>query len=80
MNTKLTLSLNSSIIEEAKFYAKEKRMSLSKLIENYLHALIKSSSKDIKISPLVESLTGIIPDNNIDERREYRDYVTKKYA
>jgi hypothetical protein len=27
---------------------------------------------------LVESLIGIIPDENIEERREYRDYITKK--
>jgi len=80
MNAKLTLSLNSGIIEYAKYYAKEKEISLSKLIENYLHALSKSHSSGKKITPLVESLTGIIPDTIVDERKEYRDYVTHKYA
>ena len=32
-----------------------------------------------KISPLVESLTGVIPD--MDERKGYRrDYLVEKYA
>jgi len=80
MNAKLTLNLNKSIIEEAKIYAQENKMSLSKLIENYLNSLIKSSSTEKKISPLVKSLTGVIPNECIDERKDYRDYLTGKYT
>ena len=80
MDTKLTLNLNRSIIEEAKIYARENRMSLSKLIESYLSSLTKSSSTEKKISPLVESLTGVIPNECIDERKDYRDYLTEKYT
>ena len=37
MDTKLTLKLNQEIIEKAKNYAAEKKLSLSRLIENYLN-------------------------------------------
>ena len=80
MNTKLTLHLNQSIIEGAKYYAKEHKMSLSKLIENYLHSIIRPLLADKMTSPLVESLTGVILDDSVDERKEYRDYITTKYA
>ena len=80
MNAKLTLNLNKSVIDGAKLYAKENKVSLSKLIENYLNSFAKPSSTERKISPLVESLTGIIPDEYIDERKDYRDYLTKKYS
>lgn len=80
MNTKLTLSLDKDIVEEAKVYAKSNKMSLSKLIENYLNSLTKSSKKPRKVSPLVESLTGVIPDRNMDERKDYRDYLNEKYS
>ena len=60
MNTKLTLNLDKSIIEEAKFYAKANKLSLSKLIENYLHSLTYRKSETAEISPLVKSLTGVI--------------------
>jgi len=80
MNTKLTLSLDEVVIEEAKSYAKMNRLSLSKLIENYLHSLTKQSGKPKKVSPLVESLTGVIPNDDIDEREGYRDFLNNKYA
>ena len=80
MNVKLTLNLNKSVIEGAKLYAKDNKMSLSKIIENYLNSFSKPSSLEKKISPLVESLTGIIPNDCVDERNDYIDYLTKKYS
>lgn len=61
MNTKLTLNLNKEIIEDAKNYAKSQRLSLSKLIENYLNSVTQKTRKQASVSPLVESLTGILP-------------------
>lgn len=60
MDSKLTLKLNSKIIEEAKIYAKETNTSLSKLVENYLAAITAKDSHKIKVNPIVKSLTGII--------------------
>ncbi|WP_243718057.1 DUF6364 family protein [Pedobacter changchengzhani] len=39
METKLTLKLNQRMIEKAKHYASTKKLSLSRLVENYLSAL-----------------------------------------
>ena len=44
---------------------------MSELIENYLNSISKPISTRGKISPLVESLTGVIPDENKDERKDY---------
>jgi len=80
MNTKLTLNLDKNIIEDAKSYAKKNQVSLSKLIENYLNSLVRTShKKTTRISPLVESLTGIMS-SEIDERKSYRDYLSEKYS
>jgi len=80
MDTKLTLKLNSDIIEEAKIYAKESNTSLSKLIENYLSAITSENPKRRKVNPIVKSLTGII---TLDEKKDYREsytkYLIKKY-
>lgn len=81
MNTKLTLNLNKSIIERAKSYAKENSVSLSKLIENYLNSLVKNEDKKFDVSPLVESLTGIIPSNSEKQHDEdYYEYLRNKYS
>ena len=81
MNTKLTLSLNKNIIKSAKDYAKENSVSLSKLIENYLNSLTKKQQKEIKVSALVESLTGIIPSETEQKSNDERyDYLNQKYS
>lgn len=81
MDTKLTLNLNKSIIESAKGYAKDNKTSLSKLIENYLNSLISKEQKKSPISPLVKSLTGVIPAQPDEHfKKEYYDHLNKKYS
>ena len=80
MNTKLTLNIDEHVIEEAKFYAKNNSVSLSKLIENYLLSLTKRTTEETKISPLVESLTGVISLESAEYKKEYSDYLSKKYS
>ncbi len=80
MDHKLTLSLDKSIIEQAKNYAKLNNISLSKLIESYLKSLTERQNKPLEITPLVESLSGIIQlDENDDIRTNYRDYLNRKH-
>ena len=80
MNTKLTLNLDKGVIDQAKSYAKSNSVSLSKLIENYLDSLTKRSEKKSNVSPLVESLTGVIPSGNYDDKKDYKDYLSGKYS
>lgn len=80
MDKKLTLSLDKAIIESAKKYAKSNNISLSKLIESYLTALTKRKQNSVEITPLVESLSGVISlDVDFDEKDAYTDYLIQKY-
>jgi hypothetical protein len=80
MDTKLTLKLDKEIINKAKLYAESKKISLSKLIESYLNLLTKESSTTDKISPLIESLSGVIElPNNYDDMDDFTDYLAQKY-
>ena len=79
MNSKLTLKLDQGTIELAKEYAKVKKVSLSKIIENYLKLLTRRTKRDIEISPLVESLCGVIKYKHTDYENEYINHLTKKY-
>lgn len=82
MNTKLTLRLDDNVIERAKKYARNHKVSLSKIIESYLDSITKQKDEDIKtsISPLVESLSGVIElPTDFDYKKEYGDYLVKKY-
>ena len=82
METKLTLRLNDRVIERAKVYAKEQKISLSKMIESYLDSLTRKIEDDSKksITPLVESLSGVIDlPADFNYKKEYGDYLTEKY-
>ena len=79
MDKKLTLNLDDSIIEKAKQYAKLNNISLSKLIEAYLKSLTKRKSSATEITPLVESLSGVISlDKDVDVKDAYTDYLIEK--
>jgi hypothetical protein len=80
MDTKLTIRLNENVIERAKIFAQSNNISLSKLIESYLDLLTGKRSETTGITPLVKSLTGVIElPENYDYRKEYTDYLNKKY-
>lgn len=83
MNTKLTLKINKRTIERAKKLASDRKTSVSKLVENYLELISKKDvekKEDFKITPLVKSLIGIakLPED-FDYKKEYTDYLIKKY-
>ena len=78
MNTKLTLTIDDSIIERAKKYAKNKDKSLSSIIENYLKVLVKEQSeKKIELTPIVKSLKSTFHTN---EDVDYKTALAKKLS
>jgi len=82
MDKKLTLSLDQSVIAKAKSYAKRNKTSLSKMIEAYFDSLTNNEiiENEIPISPLVESLCGVIelPDG-FDYKEAKAKYLLEKY-
>ena len=81
MSTKLTLTIDESIIERAKKYAKSKENSLSNIIENYLKILVKdNTSKEIELTPIVKSLKGSFTFNSdFDYKKELTKRLSDKY-
>ncbi len=70
MNKKLTISIEKNLLEKVKKYATERNISISKLIENYLVRLTnEDNEKDVKITPLVKSLSGVLKlDGQVDQK------------
>ena len=80
MDTKLTLNVDKNVIEQAKEYAKTHQISLSRLIESYLSSLVDKKDRKIEITPLVESLSGVIElENDFNYKESYTDYLIEKY-
>ncbi|MCP5063467.1 MAG: hypothetical protein GY936_13525 [Ignavibacteriae bacterium] len=81
MNQKLTLTVEQSVVEKAKLYAKAKGSSLSNIIENYLKAITKSDDSSVeKLSPLIKSLQGSFKmPKDFDYKKELENALTEKY-
>jgi len=83
METKLTLKLDKRIIEEAKQYAAQHRLSLSRIVEAYLQSLTinsKPADNELEITPFVKSMsTGVKIPADLDYKKEHLDFLVKKY-
>ena len=82
MSTKLTLTIDKTVIEEAKKYAKSQGRSLSNLIEEYLKSIVKDQEMDeFELSPITKSLFGSVrlKDKEIDYKKLIADEIMKKH-
>ncbi len=80
MTTKLTLTIEKSVIEKAKTYAKETGRSLSEMIESYLENLVEENNSKEKISPRLKKIVGSVKlPKDFDEKKELRTYFEKKH-
>ena len=80
MTTKLTLTVEESVIERAKFYAKKTGRSLSELIENYLENLTRDTKELNELSPRLKKIVGAVKlPKNFDEKEELRKLLEKKH-
>ncbi|NVO09931.1 MAG: hypothetical protein HXX16_08230 [Bacteroidales bacterium] len=81
MNTKLTLTIEQSIIEKAKKYANDKGRSLSSIIENYLKTITNEEVvSDIELTPIVKSLKGSFKaPKNLNYKKELSKRLSEKY-
>ena len=81
MNTKLTLTIERSLIDKAKRYAKGKGRSLSDIVENYLKVIIKEEkAKVIDSTPIVTSLKGSFKaPKGFDYKKELLKGLSEKY-
>jgi len=81
MDKKLTLNVDSELVQKAKSYAKDRGRSLSDLVEMYFKALThRKAISDNELTPKVRSLLGSfkVP-HDFDYKNELLDQLTDKY-
>ena len=80
MTTKLTLTIDDSVISIAKKYAKQKGKSLSDIVENYLMSLTSKENKEENISPKILKLMGAIKlPEDFNDKKELAKSLAKTY-
>ena len=81
MTTKLTLTIEDTVIDSAKKYARQKGKSLSDIIENYLKTISTAEDNEPVLSPKVAKLMGAVklPDD-FDYKQELAKALINKHG
>ena len=82
MNAKLTLSIEKSVIEKAKGYAKASGRSLSELIQSYLERLvIYPEESQLQVPDEFKDLFGVLDlPADLDDKAALRQMVFDKHS
>lgn len=73
MATKLTLSVDESVIRDAKEYAQKTGRSVSQLVESYLKAITHpTTKKKSKLPPHLKRWHGAF---KIEDERDYKEMI-----
>ena len=73
---KLTLSVDSLVVSQAKQYAKKRGVSVSELAETYLAAVAEPGSAVINAASVLRSVRGVLKHA---DPRDYRKHLAAKY-
>ncbi|MBI5555841.1 MAG: antitoxin [Elusimicrobia bacterium] len=80
MTIKLTLAMDDAIVKKAKKYARQRNLSLSKLVEYFFAAVaLTTEERNMPLYPITQELAGMITAKNIKEKDILADALIEKY-
>lgn len=82
MKKKLTLTIEESVKDRAKIFAKRKGTSVSEIVEQYLDKKTRSEAWDIPMDSPVNRFAGSLPlpGSSKDEDKLLREALEEKYG
>jgi hypothetical protein len=79
MSSKLTLYIDDDVISHVKAYAKEHKLSVSKVVNNFLMILKQNRfENETDKAPITDSLQGVLRDNS-PFKEDYHKHLEDKY-
>ncbi len=79
MSSKLTLYIDDDVISHVKAYAKEQKLSVSKVVNNFLTLLKQNRPQNENITaPVTDSLQGVLKENSVS-KEDYHKHLEDKY-
>jgi hypothetical protein len=81
LTTKLTLTIDDTVIDSAKKYARQKGKSLSNIVENYLKSISAYEESAQTLSPRVAKLMGSVKlPEDFDYKKDLDRILTEKHS
>jgi len=81
MPTKLTLRLNDAVIRKAMKSARNKGVSLSRMVEDYFKSVAEQETHEVRESPVLSEVAGVLAGKKgaKEMRIGYRKHSAEKY-
>jgi hypothetical protein len=83
MLTKLTLTIDQSVVAQAKQYARKKNSSVSRIVEEYLKNIAMPQGSTTNIgsikSPITDSISGMFHDTGASYQEMIDEALREKY-
>ena len=73
---KLTLSVDSQVVENAKVYAKQRGVSVSAIVEAYLASVAEPPPSSTAATPILNSVRGVLKGVEVED---YPHYLAAKH-
>lgn len=83
MLTKLTLTIEQSVVEQAKEYAREKDRSVSRIVEEYLENITALKAYQVMTnlkSPITDSISGLFHDSGKSYEEMLEEALLEKHV
>ena len=79
MSSKLTLYIDDDVIHHIKNYAKEQKLSVSKVVNNFLTLLKQNKTNPEETrAPITNTLQGVLK-NSTSDKEAYYQHLEDKY-
>ena len=79
MQSKITLYSDKELIAQMKKYAKLKKTSVSKIVNDFFKTLLIKENNPLKnTSKITDKLYGILQDKALS-KNDYKEYIEQKY-
>lgn len=84
METKLTLRMDTKLIDAAKRFAQKQGVSLSKLVADYFKMIASKKNRNVEglpLTPILSEITGVLHKNvsDTEAREAYHKYLEERY-
>ena len=81
MVTKLTLRMDDAVIKDAKKLAGMRRVSLSRMISDYIKSISTQQNKEAILSPVLLEISGILSSKSNKKKmlKSYKKHIEDKY-
>jgi len=79
MQTKLTVRIDESLISLGKKWSNEHGVSLSALFSQYLETIERFFNESPPPTPILRKLKGVLNEKRTPNRKEYAEFLEKKY-